>query len=219
MWSLIRADLMANADRKRQPAPVYWARVVGKLLVTPQVQVVVLFRIGHALAATPLRPLAFLLRSLGLMIAGAELHPDAEIGPGFALVHSSGVVIGGGVVAGRDLRVAQGVTLGEPGRGAPEETWGFPTLGDHVTLGANATVLGRRSLGDGCVVGANSVVTRDVPGLTLVVGSPAKPVRELTWDLILGGPGVATRAAAEAATHTPGAGDTAGTTEGGVAAQ
>lgn len=197
MWSLIRADLMANADRKRQPAPVYWARVVGKLLVTPQVQVVVLFRIGHALAHTPLRPLAFVLRSIGLVLSGAELHPDATIGPGFALVHSNGVVIGGGVVAGRDLRLAQGVTLGEPGRGAPEETWGFPTLGDHVTLGANAIVLGQRTLGDGCVVGANSVVTRDVPALTLVVGSPAKPVRELTWDLVLGGPGEATRAAGD----------------------
>lgn len=195
MWSLIRADLMANADRLRQPAPVYWARVLGKLLVTPQVQVVVLFRIGHALARTPLRPLAFLLRSIGLVLSGAELHPDATIGPGFALVHSNGVVIGGGVVAGKDLRLAQGVTLGEPGRGAPEDTWGFPTLGDHVTLGANAVVLGQRTLGDGCVVGANSVVTKDVPALTLVVGSPARPVRELTWDLVLGRPGQAIRAA------------------------
>lgn len=194
MWSLIRADLMANADRKRQPAPVYWARVLGKAFFTPQVQVVVLFRVGQALARTPLRPLAFLLRGIGLMLSGAELHPDATIGPGFALVHSSGVVIGGGVVAGKDLRLAQGVTLGEPGRGSDEETWGFPTVGDHVTLGANAIVLGKRTLGDGCVVGANAVVTRDVAPLTLVVGSPAKPVRELTWDLILGGPGVATRA-------------------------
>jgi serine O-acetyltransferase len=186
MWSLIREDLKANVDRHLVLGPLFWVKVLGKLLVTPQVQVVVLFRIGSALARTPLRPLAFLLRGWGVMISGAEIHPDAKIGPGFALMHSSGVVIGGGVVVGKDFRIAQGVTLGEPGRGGDPAAWGFPVVGDHVSLGANAIVLGPRQLGDGCVVGANSVVTTDVPELTVVVGAPARPVGTVTWDRILG---------------------------------
>ncbi|MDO7867864.1 serine O-acetyltransferase [Nocardioides jiangxiensis] len=188
MWSLIAADLKANVDHTRVPGPLFWVKVIGKLVVTPQVQVVVLYRIGQALARTPLRPLAFVLRAWGVMISGAEIHPDARIGPGFALMHSSGVVIGGGVVAGRGLRMAQGATLGEPGRGGDPAAWGFPVVGHHVTIGANATVVGPRHLGDGCVVGANSVVTRDVPELTVVGGMPAKELKTVGWELVLGRP-------------------------------
>jgi serine O-acetyltransferase len=188
MFSLIREDLKASVDQTRVFGAAFWVKVLGKLLITPQVQVVVLFRLGHALAGTPLRPLAFVLRSWGLMISGAEIHPDAQIGPGMSLMHSSGVVIGGGVVAGKGLRMAQGATLGEPAGGGADANRGFPTLGDYVSLGAHAVVLGSRSLADGCVVGANSVVTRDVPELTVVVGAPAREVKTVTWVDVINRP-------------------------------
>jgi serine O-acetyltransferase len=183
----VKADLRANVDPTRVFGAAFWLKLVGKLLVTPQVQVVVLFRIGSALARTPLRPLAFVLRSCSVAIGGAEIHPDATIGPGFALVHSTGVVIGPGAVIGAGCRVSQGVTLGEPGRGGDPAKWGFPTVGDHVTLGVNAVVLGSHTLGKGCVVGANSVVTSDVPEGGVVVGSPARLVRTVPLDEILNG--------------------------------
>jgi serine O-acetyltransferase len=183
----VKADLRANVDPTRVFGAAFWLKLVGKLLVTPQVQVVVLFRIGSALALTPLRPLAFVLRSFSVAIGGAEIHPDATIGPGFALVHSTGVVIGPGVVIGAGCRVSQGVTLGEPGRGGDPAKWGFPTVGDHVTLGVNAVVLGPHTLGKGCVVGANSVVTSDVPEGGVVVGSPARLIRTVPLDEILNG--------------------------------
>ncbi len=46
-------------------------------------------------------------------------------------------------------------------------------LGDHVTVGAGAVVLGPVHLGDGALIGANSVVTRDVPAGHVAVGVPA----------------------------------------------
>lgn len=188
----ILADLRANVDPTRVLGIKFWVKVVGKLLVTPQVQVVVLFRVGSALARTPLRPLAFLLRSVSVTLGGAEIHPDARIGPGFALVHSSGVVIGPGVVIGQGCRVSQGVTLGEPGRGGDPARWGFPTVGDHVTLGVNAVVLGPHHIGTGAVVGANSVVTRDVAEGAVVVGSPARQIRTVPLEVVLNGldPGI-----------------------------
>lgn len=174
---LIVADLRAAVDRSRIPGAMYWIKVIGKFLITPQVQVVVLYRLGSALARTPLRPLAFVLRSISMVLGSADIHPDARIGPGLALVHSSGVTIGADVRIGRDCRIAQGVALGEPGRGS-KTNWGFPTLGDKVTLGANAVVLGHHHIGTGTVVGANSVVLSDVPDYAVVVGAPARVVRK-----------------------------------------
>ena len=53
------------------------------------------------------------------------------------------------------------------------------TIGNDVLIGANAIVLRGVSIGNGAVVGAGSVVTRDVPAARLVVGNPARVIREL----------------------------------------
>lgn len=179
MWAVVRADLMANVFKPPGAGAAYWVKVLGKLLITPQVQVVVLFRIASALAHTPLRPLAFVIRAFSVTLGGTEIHPDARIGPGLALVHSTGVVIGGGVVIGSNCRISQGVTLGEMGRGvAHAERDGSPTVGDWVTIGTNAVVLGPCHLGDRCIIGANSVVTKDIGADLIAAGAPAKVIRE-----------------------------------------
>jgi acetyltransferase-like isoleucine patch superfamily enzyme len=53
------------------------------------------------------------------------------------------------------------------------------TIGDRAWLGQNVVVLPGITIGDGAVVGANSVVREDVAPRTVVVGAPARPVREL----------------------------------------
>lgn len=175
---VIETDLRANVDHTQRTGLAFWVWVLGKALVAPQVHAVVLHRWASALARSPLRPLAFALRSLALAWSGAEIHPDARLGAGLALVHSNGVVIGGGVRTGVDCRINPGVVLGEPGRGSSGD-YGFPVIGDHVTLGAHAVVLGSVTVGHGSVVGANSVVRGDVPDNVVVVGSPARVVRRL----------------------------------------
>ena len=110
------------------------------------------------------RPLAHLLKARAIRTASVEVHPGAQIGPGFALVHGLGVVVGHEVVAGRDLVLHQGVTLGHGGRHQ-----GQPHLGDGVRIGAGAKVLGPIRIGDGARIGANAVVLADVaPGQTVV---------------------------------------------------
>lgn len=186
MWRTIRADLEASVDRHRVRGAAFWLKVLAKALITPQTHAVVMFRLASLLAPTPLRPLAFLLRALMLSWSGAEIHPDARIGPGFALAHSSGVVIGPGVRLGSDCRLSQGVTLGEQGRGGRVEAWGFPEVGDHVTIGAHAVILGPRRIGTGAVVGANAVVTTDLPEGAVAVGIPARVVRTVPLQEVLG---------------------------------
>jgi serine O-acetyltransferase len=98
--------------------------------------------------------------------AGVEVHPGARIGPGFAFVHSVGIVVGKDVVAGRDLVLYQGVTVGHGGQ--PRE--GQPRFGGGVRVGAGAKILGPVTVGDGARIGANAVVLADVPSHATVTG-------------------------------------------------
>lgn len=175
----LNADLRASVDGARRTGPRFWIYLLGRSSIAPQVHAVVLFRIGSSLRGTPFWPLAYLLKSLAIVWAGADIHPKAQIGPGFVLAHGTGVTIGADVRAGRNLRVNTGTQIGAMRLTDPLDPSRPTHLGDDVFLGAHAMVLQDCTIGDGAVVGANSVVTKDVAPLTVVSGIPAVPVRVL----------------------------------------
>ncbi len=150
----------------------YAASVVLKLLLFPRLQAVLLFRLAHWLYRRRLTPLAYWLQAVVLRSSGAEIHPAAQIGPGFCLVHSSGVVIGDRARIGAHFICFHGVTVGDSGKGD-----GQPVLGDWVTASAGAKILGGITVGDRAVIGANSVVLSDIPASAVAVGSPARVAR------------------------------------------
>jgi serine O-acetyltransferase len=92
-----------------------------------------------------------------------------------------GIVIGKGAVIGDDVRIMQGVTLGE--RMSSQGRGGYPTIGNGVLLCAGAVVLGEVTVGDSAVVGANAVVLDDVATGETVVGSPARHVGRRWGDI------------------------------------
>ena len=102
------------------------------------------------------RAIAYVTRA----VTGVEIHPAAEIGREFFIDHGSGVVIGETAEIGDRVTLYQGVTLGGTGfqRGKRH-----PTLGDNVTVGSGAKLLGPIAVGDGAKIGANTVVVEDVP--------------------------------------------------------
>jgi serine O-acetyltransferase len=162
-----------RAARQRDPA----AQGVSTLEILASwagVQALLAHRVAHALhgAGVPLLPgaIAYLTRS----ITGVEIHPAAKIGPELFIDHGSGVVIGETAEIGRCVTLYQGVTLGGTGfqRGKRH-----PTLGDNVTVGSGAKLLGPISVGDGAKIGANTVVVEDVPPSATVVGNPGHPVK------------------------------------------
>lgn len=174
---VLRADVEAttHANFRLYSTGRFWLRALGKVALAPNVRAVLTFRLAHALAGRGLLPVALWLRARALRRSGADLHPRATIGPGLFLVHSAGVVIGPDAVVGARARIHQGVTIGDPvhvGGGR----WVSPRLGDDVTVGAGAVLLGEITVGDGATIGANAVVTKDVPAGTTVVGIPARPV-------------------------------------------
>jgi serine O-acetyltransferase len=103
-------------------------------------------------------------------LTGIEIHPGAKIGRRLFIDHGMGVVIGETSIVGDDVTLYQGVTLGGTGK---EHGKRHPTILDNVVIGGGAKVLGNITVGRNCRVGAGSVVLRNVPDDSTVVGVPA----------------------------------------------
>ncbi len=110
-------------------------------------------------------------------VLGIDLPPDVEVGPGLAIFHGTGLVVHPRTVIGCDVLLRHGVTLGALGDGGADDETRGPTIGDRVSIGAGAIVLGPISVGDDAIVGAGAVVVDDVPAGATVVGNPARVVR------------------------------------------
>jgi serine O-acetyltransferase len=113
-------------------------------------------------------------------LTGIDIHPGAQIGPGFFIDHGTGVVIGETAVIGRRVKLYQGVTLGalsvkrcaDP-HGQPKKR--HPTLEDEVTIYAGATVLGGDTvIGAGSIIGGNTWIIKSVPPGSKVYGTVNK---------------------------------------------
>jgi len=109
------------------------------------------------------------LSQFSRFLSGIEIHPGAQIGRRFFIDHGMGVVIGETAEVGDDVTIYQGVTLGgtslDPGKR-------HPTIRDRVVIGGGAKILGNITIGENCRIGAGSVVLRDVPADSTVVGVP-----------------------------------------------
>ena len=107
-------------------------------------------------------------------LTGVEIHPAATIGRRLVIDHGTGIVIGATTEIGDDCLIYQGVTLGGTGVMQGKR---HPTLGNNVMVGSGAKVLGPIKIGDNARVAANSVVLREVPDNSTVVGVPGRVVR------------------------------------------
>ena len=108
-------------------------------------------------------------------LTGADIHPGATLGKGFFIDHATGVVIGETTIIGDNVSVWQGVTLGGVSSSKGKR---HPTIGNNVTIGAHAVVLGDINIGDNVKIGAGSVVVKDVPPNCTVVGVPGRVVKK-----------------------------------------
>jgi len=109
------------------------------------------------------------LSQVGRLLTGIEIHPGARIGRRLFIDHGMGVVIGETSIVGDDVTLYQGVTLGGTGK---ERGKRHPTLEDNVVVGGGAKILGNITVGKNCRIGAGSVVLRNVPENSTVVGVP-----------------------------------------------
>lgn len=139
------------------------------LLCYPGLQALWAHRINHWLWTHGFTLTARLHSQWVRLITGIEIHPGAQIGRRFFIDHGMGVVIGETTIVGDDVTLYQGVTLGGTGK---EKGKRHPTLGNDIVVGANASVLGNITIADNCRIGSGSVVLRDVPTGSTIVGVP-----------------------------------------------
>jgi serine O-acetyltransferase len=139
------------------------------LLCYPGFHAILLHRWAHSLYCARVPLLPRVISQCGRFFTGIEIHPGARIGRRFFIDHGMGVVIGETAIVGEDVTLYQGVTLGGTGK---EHGKRHPTLLDNVVVGGGAKILGNITVGSNCRIGAGSVVLRNVPDDSTVVGVP-----------------------------------------------
>jgi serine O-acetyltransferase len=166
MFDAIRRDVRTVLERDpaaRSPFEV--------MLCYPGVHALALHRVAHRLWTRGWTTTARFFSHVGRFVTGIEIHPGACLGPGLFIDHGMGVVIGETAEVGENVTLLQGVTLG--GTSLRREKR-HPTLGDNVVVGAGAKIIGAFTIGDGSRIGAGSVVVREVPPNSVVVGVPGR---------------------------------------------
>lgn len=160
-----------NLVFERDPAARSRAQV---LLLYPGVRAIINYRIAHKLYNHKLYFLADWISKRTRRKTGIEIHPAAQIGHGVFIDHGMGVVIGETAIVGDNCTIYQGVTLGGTGKDKGKR---HPTIGNNVTIGSGAKVLGPFSVGDNSKIAANAVVLNEIPPNSTCVGVPAHIVK------------------------------------------
>lgn len=165
---------IGNADIEavllRDPAARTRTEVI---LAYPGLHAIWMYRIAHRLWRRGSKLLARLLSNSARRLTGIEIHPAATIGKGLFIDHGMGIVIGETSIIGDDVTLYHGVTLGGT---SLEKKKRHPTIGDRVTIGAGAKILGDICIGSDSRIGANAVVVKNVPANSVVVGVPGQIV-------------------------------------------
>ena len=181
----LRATLLEDVDAAMARDPAAQSRL-ETVLASPGLHAIWSHRLAHRLWQRPSSRLpARVLSNVTRTLTGVEIHPGATIGRRFFIDHGMGVVIGETAVVGDDVMLYHDVTLG--GRSLAKVKR-HPTVGNRVTIGTGARLLGDIDIGDDSQIGANSVVTKDVPAGAVAVGIPAEirePVPGLTPEELL----------------------------------
>jgi serine O-acetyltransferase len=147
--------------------------VLEVILCYPGFHAMIMHRAAHGLYKRRWYLAARLISHLSRFLTGIEIHPGAKIGDGLFIDHGSGVVIGETTEIGDNVTIYQGVTLGGTGK---EKEKRHPTIGNNVVVSVGAKVLGSFTVGDNARIGAGSVVLKEVPPDSTVVGVPGKVV-------------------------------------------
>jgi serine O-acetyltransferase len=178
MFENVREDIRQGVDWHALPAvrriAGHRAECAAVLLLSSELQVVLIYRLQAWLRRRGIPLLPNLLRRLTMLLAGVSIGDRVEIGPGLLLNHGH-VVIDGETGIGAECSIAPFVTIGLD-TGGPGASFEGPVIGHFVFIGTGAKILGRVHIGHNARIGANAVVINDVPEDSTAVGVPARTI-------------------------------------------
>ena len=181
MLQKIREDIQSVLDRDPAATGAF-----SVLLNYPGLHAVWHHHVIHWLWCRGFRLPARFLSQVSRFWTGIEIHPGATLGRRVFIDHGMGVVIGETAIVGDDVTLYHGVTLGGT---SLQKKKRHPTLGKGVVVGNTSSILGDIVVGDNSRVGAGSVVLRDVPPDSTVVGVPAHIVYRDGKRVVITDPG------------------------------
>ena len=173
---LLKADCARISSKRINLSTIFY-----KVLSNAGFRALFLYRIGRYFNLKRQGTLASICQRLMHHLSHCWISVGADIGPGFLIAHVGGLIIGGETRIGSNCDVRQNITFG--GNFNKTSTIGRsqPWLGDNISVGAGAVILGPISVGSNSIIGANTVVTRDVPENVIVFGVPGKVIKE-RWN-------------------------------------
>lgn len=161
---------------------IFWAKQPGgiaKIFYYPDIRVVLLFRLSQWLYKHHLKPVAYFVTNLNDFVHGVWIGPRVIAGKGLSLGHPRGIVINPGTKIGSYVSLISQVTLGGPS----------VTIEDFVEIGAGAKIISKKGepvvIGMHSIIGAGAVVVRSVPPYSVVVGVPARVIKQKNLELWL----------------------------------
>lgn len=168
MFKVLKEDIEVIFDQ--DPAARSYVEVI---LTYAGLHAIWAHRFAHMLYRNKIYFLARVISQISRFFTGIEIHPGAKIGRKFFIDHGMGIVIGETCEIGDNVTLFQGVTLGGTGK---EKGKRHPTIEDNVLIATGAKVLGSITVGENSKIGAGSVVLKEVPANSTVVGIPGKVV-------------------------------------------
>lgn len=194
---LVFSDLLRYRPNRRAT----WRGVLKTCLSSPGMIASLVLRAQQSAFRAGRPRLAYLLRTLGMVLISADFVPGAEVGPGLSIPHPSAVVIGNGVIIGANVSFGVGVVAGV--RKADLARGEYPVICDGAIILSHSVVAGPVRVGSHAQVGANSLVLSDVADHHVVLGVPAQKIG-IRGDRI---PGASDRISGPDAAIDPAAGD------------
>ena len=181
----IKKDLLADLDFFMESDPAIDSRE-EVILTYPGFKAICYYRIAHVLRNMSYLLISRIITEEAHSKTGIDIHPGSKIAAPFFIDHGTGIVIGETAIVGSYVKLYQCVTLGalSLSKGAKmKNIKRHPTIGNHVTIYACASILGDITVGDDVTIGSNVFLTESVPShMRVILGKPELVFKSKEWE-------------------------------------
>ncbi len=110
-------------------------------------------------------------------VLNVELPWSLKVGSGLKLEHGHALVVNGESVLGKNVHLRHSTTIGN--KKLKDGAYSAcPRIGNNVDIGAQVCIIGPIEIGDNVAIGAGSIVTKSIPPNCVVVGNPARIIKQ-----------------------------------------